>query len=217
MAMRGTVEVAAPDPSAARAGEILATLDDLRGTGMSNLDDACYRAGGHCLYIYFGAIGHVPHEVATRTLNRSYAVAATVERPDVCSQGVLIALGHDAGGFVLFVQDNQLVYEYHYVSACYAIRSDCTVPTGPSTLQFVFTKTGHLQGLGTLYINERKVGEAAIPYTLPYYTATAGPVADVGPRGDGLFTGTIKRVMIETVAPPGWSLHPSTVRPVTPW
>ncbi|HKC75078.1 MAG TPA: hypothetical protein VKF37_12900 [Chloroflexota bacterium] len=205
MAMRETVDVAAIYPGAARVGEILAILDYWRSTGMSNLDDACYRAGGLCISLYFGAIGHVPHEVATSTLNRSYAVAVTVERPDVCSQGVLIALGHDAGGFVLFVQDNQLVYEYHYVSACYALRSDCTVPTGPSTLQFVFTKTGHLQGVGTLYINDRKVGEAAIPHTLPYYTATAGPVADVEPRRVGLFTGTIKRVMIETVAPPGWS------------
>src|SRR5205823_5142996 len=168
--------------------------------------DACYISGGHCIYIHFDAIGHVPHLVATGTLNRSYAMAATVERPDVCSQGVLVALGHDAGGFVLFVQDNQLVYEYHYVSACYAIRSDCTVPTGPSTLQFVFTKTGHLQGVGTLYINDRKVAEAAIPHTLPYYTPMVGSEADVRPRRVGLSTGTIKRVMIETVAPPGWSL-----------
>jgi hypothetical protein len=211
MPMRGKVEVAAIYPAAARPGEILATLDCLRGTNMSDLDDVYYMAGGHCIYIHFGAIGHVPHEIATSTLNRSYAVAATVERPNVCSQGVLIALGHDAGGFVFFVLDNQLVYEYHYASSCYAIRSDCAVPTGPSTLQFVFTKTGHLQGVGTLYINDRKVGKAAIPHTLPYYTATAGPAADVEPTDVepakvGLFTGTIKRVMIETVAPPGWSL-----------
>ena len=105
MAMRETVDVAAIYPGAARVGEILAILDYWRSTGMSNLDDACYRAGGLCISLYFGAIGHVPHEVATSTLNRSYAVAATVERPDVCNQGVLIALGHDAGGFVLFVQE----------------------------------------------------------------------------------------------------------------
>jgi hypothetical protein len=204
MTMQRTAEVAI-QPGRAQAGEIVATLHRLWSSGMHGLKEAFYTTGEQSLYVHFGAVERVPHQVAVSTLNQSYTVTVEVDRPDTRAEGILIALGNEAGGSVVLVHDNQLVHEYHYASACYSIRSDCMVPTGPSTLRFVFTKTGHLRGIGALYIDGRKVGEALIPHTLPYYTAVGGAVASAPFSRELLFTGTVKQVLIETATPPIWS------------
>ena len=45
--------------------------------------------------------------------------------------------------------------------------SNIDVPVGESVITFKFAKTGSNKGMGTLYINETKVGETAIENTLP--------------------------------------------------
>jgi hypothetical protein len=187
--------------------DILAALGDLRAMGTFDLDDAFYRTDGRCTYIHFGPVTTVPHEVIASTLNRSYTMTAEIERLDPCSQGVVIALGNDAGNSVLLVHDNQLVHQYHYASACYAIRSDRTVPIGRVTLRFAFRKTGHLQGTGELYIDGYKVGEALIPHTIPYYSVKGGAGADICPNRAPLFSGIVRQVTIEIAAPPMWNVN----------
>jgi hypothetical protein len=204
MTLQQAVGVAAFRPEQSRVTEIVATLHRLWSSGLHGLDETFYTERDRSIYIHFGPVERVPHQVAVGTLNQSYTVTAEVDRPNARAEGILVALGDAEGGSVLLVHDNQLVYEYHYASACYTIRSDCNVPARPATLRFVFTKTGHLQGVGALYIDGRKVGEALIPHTLPYYTPPVPAVAGSRSGREGLFTGTVKQVLIETATLPIW-------------
>ena len=75
-------------------------------------------------------------------------------------------------------KNNKVIYEYRIGQRGYKIESNIDVPVGKSVITFKFAKTGSYKGMGTLYINETKVGETAIEKTLPYKLTFEG--IDVG-------------------------------------
>src|SRR5271166_2367209 len=85
-----------------------------------------------------------------------------VERPDARAEGVLVALGEFSGGYVLYVKDGKLVFDYNDLGKHTVLTSDREVPVGKSTLSYVFTTTPERRGRGALFINETKVAEAVI-------------------------------------------------------
>ena len=186
-----------------RTAEVLAALNRLRSDEVIALDDVLYVADGCVTYVSFGPVASVPPPVLALTVNRPYALAVEVERPTRHSEGRLLSCRIPSGGFVLSVRDSRLVHEYTCGGAMYTVRSDREVPTGSSTLRYVFTPTGHLQGSGALYINDRRVGARAIPHTWPCVTASedhgSGQARGTSPRTRAQeelsFTGTIKTVM----------------------
>jgi hypothetical protein len=194
-------------PAEQRLAEILATLRWLRIDQAITLDDALYVKDGGFTYLSFGRVVDGRALAMALTVNRSYALTVEVDRRTTCREGLLLSYDTDSGGFVFYVHDNRLVYEYTCAGAVYTVRSDKEVPTGPATLRLVFTKTGHLQGLVALYINDGKVGEVAIPHLWPYVSAGQDRVnADAGrtswgngEKDERSFTGTIKAIMITGV------------------
>ena len=56
--------------------------------------------------------------------------------PPKGAEGVLIAMGGDEAGYVLYVKDNKLVYHFNYYSYYnYTVTSTADVPTGKVTTQ----------------------------------------------------------------------------------
>ena len=52
--------------------------------------------------------------VAPNTYNRPHTITAEVRVPDGGAEGVIYALGSNAGGYALFVKDGKLTFVYNY-------------------------------------------------------------------------------------------------------
>jgi hypothetical protein len=178
-----TKESVVADPDEHWVADVLVTLERLRAEKTIDLDRVLCVAHGCFTYAWFGGMAHLPTTAVVLTINRSYAITLEVERSHRRCEGVLVSCGNQSGGFVFSINRNHLRYEYHCAGALYTIGSDREIPVGASTLRFVFTRTGHLQGIGTLYINDEQVGKAAIPHTLPYLISSEEPD---GRRGEAV-------------------------------
>lgn len=157
-------------------------------------------------YVYYPGMARIDRLSAPDITDRSYSIAAEVEVPAAGAEGVLLASGTRFAGYVLYVKDHRLVYEYVYSeNVRYTISSEVLVPTGRSVLGYEFTKAGPRRGRGTLSIDGRPVGSAEIPKTWPIYAASGGVLCgrDGGsPVNEAYvcpfaFTGAIRRVVFE--------------------
>jgi arylsulfatase len=142
---------------------------------------------------------------APNITDRSYAISAEADIPAGGAEGVLLAVGSRFAGYVLYVQEGRLQYEYVYSETVrHRIRSDRPVPAGRHALGFRFAKTGERRGRGTLFIDGAPVGSVELPRTWPVIATTGGALCgrDSGsPVGEGYtgpfpFTGTIHRVEV---------------------
>jgi arylsulfatase len=139
--------------------------------------------------------------------DRSWSVTAEVEIPAGGAEGVLLASGSRFAGYVLYVKDGRLVFEYPYsLTARHTLVSDTAVPRGSRvTMGYEFRRTGPRRGRGTLLIDGKPVGSVDIPKTWPTHGTTAGltcgldvgaPVSDAYPAPFA-FTGTLHRVTVD--------------------
>jgi len=156
-------------------------------------------------FTYYPNTAMMPGSAAPPIRNRSHFILAEVDIPEGGAEGVLIAHGGRFAGYALYIQDNRLIYDHNYLGIeHYVVTSDIDVPAGPSSLGFKFEKTGEHQGLGQLFINGQKVGEASIPHTIP---VTYGPEGlEIGrdtltPVSENYtcpfkFTGVLKKVVV---------------------
>ncbi len=157
-------------------------------------------------YVYYPGMARIDRLSAPDICDRSYSIAAEVVIPAAGAEGVLLASGTRFAGYVLYLKDGRLIYEYVYSeSVRYPIRSEAPVPKGPRVLRYEFRKTGPRRGSGVLSIDGQRVGSVEIPKTWPVYALSGGilcgrdgssPVSDayVCPFA---FTGTIHRVIVE--------------------
>jgi arylsulfatase len=150
-------------------------------------------------------MARVERQSSPNITNRSYSIAAEVTVPPGGAEGVLLAAGNRFGGYVLFVKDGRLVYEYNFGEVRYVIRADRPVPEGRHRLGFSFKKTGRYQGRGSLLIDDTEVASGELARTWPFMAAQAGLHCG---RDDGssvsdqyavpfTFTGTLHRVTVE--------------------
>ncbi|MGZ3472576.1 MAG: hypothetical protein ACXVA6_21650, partial [Isosphaeraceae bacterium] len=113
-------------------------------------------------HTYYPGQEHLPSSAAPPINGRSFSITAPVERPDARAEGVLVAQGEFSGGYVFYVKDGKLVFDYNDLGKHTVLTSDREVPVGKSTLSYVFTTTAERKGKGALFINETKVAEAGL-------------------------------------------------------
>ena len=156
--------------------------------------------------VYFGA--------SPRLYNRPYRITADVVIPAEGAEGVIVTQGSRHGGYALFVQDGRLHHLLNYVSRAHFHVMSEPLGTGEMALRFEFEPTGPPNfragqgppGRSLLYVDDRLVGAAEVPYTTPN---RFGPVGfscgyaafdSVDPdryRAPFRFTGTIARVVFD--------------------
>ncbi|MCC6174626.1 MAG: arylsulfatase [Chloroflexi bacterium] len=164
-------------------------------------------------YVYLPGGAPQFEYTAVNVKNRSHTITAEVEIPAGGAEGVLLAHGSWFAGYALYLKDGRLHYVHNYLGLQeYRISSSEPVPSGAQTLRFEFRRTGEHQGVGTLFVGDRKIGEGEIPRTVPAVIETSGeglccgydsglPVtADY--RAPFRFTGTLKRVVVDVDGPP---------------
>jgi hypothetical protein len=92
------------------------------------------------------------------------------------AEGVLLAQGGVAGGYVFYVKENKLHYLHNYIGLEEStVTSTVDVPDGKATLRYEFEPTGEpdirngrgVPGRGQLYINGKLVGNTDFPTSVP--------------------------------------------------
>jgi len=153
---------------------------------------------------YPGAI-RLPENAAPNTKNRSHRIEVKIAEG---GDGVLLAMGGQSAGYVLYVKDGLPAYEYNWFEReRTAIVSPIPLPEGASTVMFDFAYDGGgagKGGLGVLYIDGQEVARKRIENTVPgrFGIDTFGVGIDTGSPvthsypGQFPFSGQIERVDI---------------------
>ena len=119
---------------------------------------------------------------------------------------MLLAFGGALAGYVLYVKDGRLTYEYVFSGhQKYVVHADRPLTPGRHVLRYEFTDAPDDGGRGALFIDGIAVGSIAIPKTWPLRAVQAGLTCgrDTGlPVSDAYecpfaFTGTIHCVDVE--------------------
>jgi len=144
--------------------------------------------------------------------NRSKNITAEVEVPESGGNGAILVQGGRFGGWALYVKDGIPAYDYNFLGLKrITIASMEKLKPGKSTIRFEFAYDGGglgKGGMGTLYVNEKKVAEGRIEHTQPMIfsadeTADVGidlatPVVEtIGSEAKSRFTGNIHKVTVE--------------------
>ncbi|MFO7708277.1 MAG: arylsulfatase [Desulfobacterales bacterium] len=145
--------------------------------------------------------------------NKSKTITAEVGVPEgKTANGIVIAQGGRFGGWALYVKDGMLAYEYNFLGLQrFTVAATEKLNPGKSTIKFEFAYDGGglgMGGMGTLFVNDRKVAEGRIERTQPMIfsadeTADVGidlatPVVEaIGSEAKSKFNGKIPRVTVE--------------------
>jgi len=143
--------------------------------------------------------------------NRSLTITADVKIPAGGANGVILAQGGRFGGWSLYFKDGKPTYTYNFLGLQrFDVAAAQAVAAGKATIRFEFAYDGGglaKGGLGTIYVNDRKVAEGRIERTQPMAfslddAADVGmdegtPVTEEYKPSDSAFTGRILKVNVD--------------------
>jgi arylsulfatase len=147
--------------------------------------------------------------------NKSKTITAEVEVPEDGGNGAIIVQGGRFGGWALYVKDGVPAYDYNFLGLQrFTVAAKEKLEPGKATIRFEFAYDGGglaKGGLGTLYVNDKKVAEGRIERTQPMIfsadeTADVGidlatPVVEaIGAEAKSRFNGHIPKVTVEVHA-----------------
>jgi len=163
---------------------------------------------------FYPNLSVVPIGNTPMVFNRPHSITAEVEIPTGGAEGVLLAQGGVAGGYVFYVKENKLHYLHNYLGLEeFTVTSTVDVREGESTLRYEFEPTGPpdirnglgAPGRGQLYINGELVGNNEFATTVPLTFGIEGLSCgyDFGEavsheyHAPYTFTGSIKHVTVD--------------------
>ena len=160
---------------------------------------------------FYTGMTHLQENTVLNVKNRSHTISAEVEVSPGKTDGVIIAQGGRFAGWSLYVKDGVLKYAYNaYDEDRYYVTASAKLPGGKVNVRYHFAFDGGQPGaggLGTLHVNDEKVGEARIERTVPFLLAAdetldvggdlAMPVTDDYPERDNQFQGRIGWVRVD--------------------
>jgi arylsulfatase len=156
---------------------------------------------------FVGPVGPLPEALAPNLKNRSFVIAAElVPPPGEMLSGVIVAHGGHAGGYVLFVEEGRLQFNYNYVATeITTVIAEVTLPSMPVVVKATFTRTGAGGDL-ELFYGDVPVGQGHVPRTTPLTYGTPGFAVGFQPAGPvhptlagraGLPPNILRRVIVE--------------------
>ena len=168
-------------------------------------------AGRTSLTVYEGMTG-MSENVIINTKNSSHTITAEVTIPKGGAKGVILAQAGRFGGWSLYMKNGRPTYTYNFLGLKrFTIAARNPVPAGKATIRYEFAYDGEglgKGGLGTIFVNGKKVAEGRIERTQPFiFSADEGTdvgedgetpvVEDYGVPAPYQFTGKIGKVTID--------------------
>jgi hypothetical protein len=143
--------------------------------------------------------------------NKSHSVTAQLVVPDGGGSGVILNQGGITGGWVLYVHQGRLIYQYSFCGLQrYTVSADAPLPSGEHQVRMEFAYDGGGLGKGgtvTLYVDGAQVGSGRVERThIVLFTFdettdvgrdTGAPVTDDYPAGDNAYTGSVRWVEVD--------------------
>lgn len=159
---------------------------------------------------FYPGMTHLMENTVLNIKNRSHTITAKVETSEGKNDGVIIAQGGRFAGWSLYVKDGIAKYVHNFFDLeHYYVEASEKLPTGKVNIHYHFKFDGGQPGVGgtgTLYFNEKKVGEGRINKTVPFIFSgdetmdiggdLATPVTDDEPK-ERQFKGKIHWVRID--------------------
>jgi arylsulfatase len=101
----------------------------------------------------------LPVKKAPDLRNKPFEISAEVHRTHQSEEGVIVAVGGNSSGYTFYVQNNRLVFANNVDGIQHQmIISDEELPIGSNILRIKFVKTGKNEGVGKLFVNDRRIG-----------------------------------------------------------
>ena len=165
---------------------------------------------GRTKLTYYPGMLALPAGSAPNVLNKSFAIVADIEVTAEGQHGAIFSLGGSDSGYGIYLQDGRPVFVGNFLSRSIArVRGAAPLPPGPATLRGEFRYDGGGLGKGgtlTLFVNDRKAGEARMEQTVGITLGLGGSLdvgADTGSGVDDAyeppfeFGGKIKQVTVD--------------------
>jgi hypothetical protein len=163
-----------------------------------------------------GGMTGMTENVFLNIKNKSKIITAEVEVPEKGdASGIVIVQGGRFGGWALYVKDGVPAYDYNFLGLTRTtIAGTEKLKPGKGTIRIEFAYDGGGMGkggTGSLYVNDKKVGEGRIERTQPMIFSAdetvdvgidlATPVVEaIGSEAKSRFTGKIHKVTVEVMA-----------------
>lgn len=91
---------------------------------------------------YLPMMGHIGCDADPHIENCSHTITIPIHRDSEEQEGVLVAAGGNTGGYVLYIMDNRLVYEFNHFRRMFRVASEKPLPTGDCTVRMWYEKCG---------------------------------------------------------------------------
>ncbi len=162
------------------------------------------------VHVIYPQATFVTEKSSPRVVNKSYVIEADVVINSLQESGILYTYGNYDSGLVLYVKNGVAFFEYNYLANVpsigkrYRINASQPLELGNNKVTYQFDKTGHLAGVGKLFINNTLVGSVDMPNTVKMRLSHEGSgigkrwAASVSPDVADIdeFTGTLNKVTI---------------------
>ncbi|WP_205678784.1 arylsulfatase [Aquisphaera insulae] len=163
-------------------------------------------------YTFYPGQEHIPAEASPDILNRRFSVATEIDGGGKAVEGVILAQGATNGGYVLYVKEGKLVFDFNDLGRSHSVISSgepLDLAAGKQSIRLEYVPSSVTEGTAVLTVNGKKVGEGKVrksPTTrvLTWEGLDVGrdaysPVSDAyAARGDFAFApGALGKVQVE--------------------
>ena len=150
-------------------------LDDRRGGALFKSAQARGNTFRRLEWKFYPPVSRYSADTAPPTGNRPFTISADFTLGQA-SAGAIVARGSANGGYVLFVKDRHLVFDYNYFHHHTQVRSTRPLPTDACVAGVRVTRDGK-RGTATLFIDGSDAGQVEIPAMATMVSSTG---MDVG-------------------------------------
>jgi arylsulfatase len=161
--------------------------------------------------VIFGGMSRLTEASVVNIKNKSHAITAQINVPDIGADGVIVAQGGAFGGWVLYADHGVPAYCYNLFGLRqFKVYADTKIPSGEHQVRAEFAYDGGGLAKGgtvTLYLDGEEVGAGRVDGTQPMLFSadettdvgsdTATPVSDDYTPRSSVFTGRIDWVQID--------------------
>jgi arylsulfatase len=179
-------------------------LDDRRGGALFKTAQARGNSLRRLRWTLYPPVSRYSADVAPPTGNRPFSISADFTLGPA-TQGAIVARGSANGGYVLFVQDRHLVFDYNYFHTHSQVRSTGPLPPG-ACLAGVRVERDGKRGTAILFIDGADAGRVEIPAMATMVSTTGMDVGrSIAPvchdyRPPFAFTGELRSVTFDIAA-----------------